>query len=231
MSSVHLIGGEKGGVGKSVVARVLAQWFIDRKCPFVAVDADTSHGALLRYYREFTQAADLESFASADQIMDRALGADRRVLVDLPAQSARTLKRWMDAGDVIGFARDMDVRLVAWHVSGGGFDSVNELSRVVGTFGDSVKYVVVRNFGRSAEFSQLDESNVMESVRAQGGCVVDMPALDGSTMYEIDRFGSSYWAAIHASEGDFVLSPMARRRAERWLAETYRALEAARDLL
>src|SRR6478609_11901137 len=107
MSTVHLVGGEKGGVGKSVVARALAQYFIDKDMRFVGVDADTSHGALLRYYSEFTQPADLESFASADQIMDRALAADRRVLVDLPAQSARSLKRWMEASDVVTFAKDM----------------------------------------------------------------------------------------------------------------------------
>ncbi len=31
MNKIHLIGGEKGGVGKSVVARVLAQYLIDKK--------------------------------------------------------------------------------------------------------------------------------------------------------------------------------------------------------
>ena len=30
MANIHLIGGEKGGVGKSVVARVLAQYMIDQ---------------------------------------------------------------------------------------------------------------------------------------------------------------------------------------------------------
>ena len=29
MANIHLIGGEKGGVGKSLVARVLAQYLID----------------------------------------------------------------------------------------------------------------------------------------------------------------------------------------------------------
>ena len=38
MSIVHLVGGEKGGVGKSVVARLLTQLFIDRSLPF---DNDT----------------------------------------------------------------------------------------------------------------------------------------------------------------------------------------------
>ncbi len=225
MSTVHWVGGEKGGVGKSVVARVLAQFFVQRELPFVGVDADTSHGALLRYYGDFTHGADLESFTSADQIMDRALGADRRVLVDLPAQSARQLKRWMDAADVVSFAREMDVRLVFWHVTDGGFDSVSELKRVLDTFGDSVQYVVVRNYGRSSDFSQLEESEVLAQLRALGGKVVDLPLLDSATMYKIDRFGSSFWAAVNATEGDYVLSFMERRRAHRWLEQSYKELE------
>ncbi|HRP28004.1 MAG TPA: mobilization protein, partial [Burkholderiaceae bacterium] len=34
-SKIHLIGGEKGGVGKSMLSRVLAQYFIDNELPFV----------------------------------------------------------------------------------------------------------------------------------------------------------------------------------------------------
>ena len=30
MGQIHFIGGEKGGVGKSFTARLLAQYFIDR---------------------------------------------------------------------------------------------------------------------------------------------------------------------------------------------------------
>lgn len=225
MSTVHLVGGEKGGVGKSVVARALAQYFVDRQLAFVAVDADTSHGALRRYYADFTQAVDLESFPSADQIMDRALAADRRVLVDLPAQSARLLKRWLDAGEVVNFAREMDVSLVLWHVSDGGFDSVNELQRAVETFGDSVNYVVVRNFGRSPEFSQLDKSPTLTALYAAGGRVMELPALDGETMYKIDSLGTSFWAAINSLGGEPGLSAMERRRAKRWLEQVYAAFD------
>ena len=49
---VHLIGGEKGGVGKSLVARLLAQYFIDHDLPFIGFDTDRSHGALLRFMQE-----------------------------------------------------------------------------------------------------------------------------------------------------------------------------------
>ena len=50
MANIHLIGGEKGGVGKSVVARVLAQYMIDKEIPFVGFDTDKSHGSLMRFY-------------------------------------------------------------------------------------------------------------------------------------------------------------------------------------
>ena len=226
MSTVHLVGGEKGGVGKSVVARVLAQFFIDKGYPFVCVDADNSHGAMLRYYGEFTQPADLTDFESADQIMDRALGADRRVLVDLPAQSASLLKAWLSAGDVVGFAKEMGVRLVFWHVSDGGYDSVTELDRVLGELTDQVDYIVVRNFGRSMEFRQLDESAAWGRAQELGARIVDLPKLDSQTMYKIDRLGSSFWAAANVEEGEFCLSAMERRRAKLWLESTYRALDS-----
>ncbi len=40
MATLNFIGGEKGGVGKSVAARVLAQYFIDKGLPFTGFDTD-----------------------------------------------------------------------------------------------------------------------------------------------------------------------------------------------
>lgn len=53
MANIHLIGGEKGGVGKSLVSRLLAQFMIDRSIPFLGFDSDRSHGALLRFYEGY----------------------------------------------------------------------------------------------------------------------------------------------------------------------------------
>jgi hypothetical protein len=233
MSTVHFIGGEKGGVGKSVVARVLAQYFIDRSLGFSAVDADGSHGALLRYYKDYSQAADLDAYDSADQIMDRALGADRRVLVDLPAQSARPLGRWLEASDVLGFAEEMSVNLAFWHVTDGGFDSINLLERVIDlASGNANRHaIVVRNLGRSNNFTQFDESPSRARLLEAGGRIIDLPALDPATMYKIDRYGSSLWAAIHAVDEERPLSPMERRRAKSWLDQCYAQLQRVEDLL
>lgn len=231
MSTLHLIGGEKGGVGKSVFARLLAQTFIDQGMNFVGIDADTSHGALLRFYGDYSHAVDLTSFESADQIMDRALGADRRVLVDLPAQSARFLRKWLDTGDVVNFSREMGVRLVFWHVTDGGYDSVAQLANVKETLGDDVLVVVVKNYGRSPEFSQLEESPLLSEMMHRGARVVTLPELEPATMYYIDKHSLSFWGAAHNASGDFALSPMSRRRVERWLRDAASGLMSAGDLL
>jgi len=229
MSTVHLVGGEKGGVGKSVVARLLAQSFIDRGLPFAALDADQSHGALARSYGDFTRAVDLARLESADQILDRALGADRRVLVDLPAQSHRALRRWIDATDVLALARDMDVRLVLWHVTDGGFDSVAHLGQLLDDFSNAVEYVVVKNEGRSRDFSQLEASPAYQRLLALGGRVVTLPELDPAIMYKVDRFSASFWAAVNAADGERALSPLERRRARLWVERAQAALATVED--
>jgi hypothetical protein len=43
-------------------------------------------------------------------------------------------------------------------------------------------------------------------------------------MYRIDRFGLSFWAAIHRSDGDATLRPLERQRVKLWLEKCYEAL-------
>ncbi len=225
MSTVHFIGGEKGGVGKSVVSRLLCQYCIDKDKPFAGIDADASHGALLRYYGAYSQPADLESFESADHIMDRALASERLVLVDLPAQSSRLLRRWMESGDVLNFAQEMGVALYFWHVTDGGFDSVSELERAFEYFSDTMRFVVVKNHGRSVDFSQFDESPVVTQLREVGGHIIDLPLLHAATMYKIDKKGSSFWAAINSHDDALSLLPMEKQRTKLWLRQAYEALD------
>ncbi len=226
MSRIHFIGGEKGGVGKSVVARLLAQWFVDRSIPFAAVDGELTPSALIRYYGDYTQPVDLASAESADQIMDRALGAERRVLVDLPAQSARSLQSWMSDANVIEFAKEMDIGLTFWHVSDGGFASVSEIERALRVFRRELQHVVVKNFGRSKDFTQFEESEAKRQLDELSGRVIELPELDPATMYRIDRLGLSFWAAIHRTDGEAILKPLERQRVKLWLERCFAELDA-----
>ncbi len=78
MKQLHFMGGEKGGVGKSVLSRILAQYLVDRNESFSVFDADRSHPAMLRYYRDYCSAVNLSRFSSADAIIEPAIDAGFR---------------------------------------------------------------------------------------------------------------------------------------------------------
>jgi hypothetical protein len=231
VSHIHFVGGEKGGVGKSVVARVLAQRFVDKSTPFAAVDGDLSSGSLVRFYRDFTQPVDLQLPDSADQIMDRALGSDRRVLVDLPAQSARSLWSWLTGANVLDFAREMGIGINFWHVSDGGFASVSEIERSLALFGDRLQHVVVKNHGRGRDFGQFEQSDAKRRLDELSGKVIELPELDATAMHKMDRLGASFWAAINQGEGESALRPLERQRVKLWLERCYRELDSLNGLV
>ena len=125
MATIHLIGGEKGGVGKSLMSRLLAQYFIDHSMPFIGFDADRSHGALLRFYASYTTPVIIDDFQSLDRMVESAAAEpDRRVLVDLAAQTHLPLSRWMEDSRLIETAKECNIQLRYWHVMDSGKDSI-----------------------------------------------------------------------------------------------------------
>jgi hypothetical protein len=218
MSTIDFIGGEKGGVGKSVVARLVAQYCIDRAIPFAAVDADSSHATLRRHYADHTRAVDLARIESADEIMALATEADRRVVVDLPAQSERLLLAWMLEANVLDLARECDVAIAFWHVLDDGKDSVLTLDRSIKRLGGSVRWRIVKNLGRGKEFSVFDASPTHAAALALGARVIELPELHATAMQKIDRTDASFWAAVNnPALGADTFTRMDRQRIKVWL--------------
>ncbi|HLX59682.1 MAG TPA: mobilization protein [Planctomycetota bacterium] len=225
MSSIHFIGGEKGGVGKSVVARLLAQYFVDRSTPFLIVDADRSHGAMQRFYADFTQPGDLDNFETTDHVLQLALDTDRRVLVDLPAQSDRLLHKWMDSNGIVELAAEHKIPLTFWHVMDGGQDSLNLLQVLLDRYGSSVNYVLVRNRGVGRDFSAFEKCKAKELADQLHARIITIEELHGPTMAKIDKLSASFWAAANNSEAG--LGVIERHRVKVWLRKAYSELEKA----
>jgi hypothetical protein len=90
-----------------------------------------------------------------------------------------------------------------------------------------MRFVVVKNHGRSVDFSQFDESPVVARLKEAGGLVLDLPLLHAATMYKIDKKGSSFWAAMNSLDDTLALLPMEKQRTKLWLRESYQAVEQA----
>ena len=229
MSSIDLIGGEKGGVGKSVVARLVAQHFINQGQPFVGFDSDRSHGALLRFYAGFASPVVVDRTESLDRIAEAAAdGPDRRVLVDLAAQTQEPLVRWLDESASLDLAAELGIEVRYWHVMDSGRDSVDLLRTLLDRFGDRLRYVLVLNELRGDDFSTLDRSGERERALALGARVVRLRRLQDAAMRKIDAGSASFWAAANGTSKDSSgLGLMERQRVRAWLKHAYAELDAA----
>jgi hypothetical protein len=231
MASINFIGGEKGGVGKSVVARVLAQYFIDQGHAFTGFDTDRSHTSFTRFYADYAAPVVVDTYEGLDLIAgvfaeESVVGLPPNVIVDLAAQTAAPLARWVKDSDLVSLMAEVGVTVNFWHVADAGKDSVDLLDRLVATYGAGPNYIVVKNLGRGSDFSQLDESAALKKASALGGQVVSLPALHEASMRKIDRQNASFWAAIHRKDGDDALGMLERQRVKTWLKGAYATLYA-----
>jgi len=227
MITINLVGGEKGGIGKSVLSRILVQYHIDRNIPFKAFDADLSHGALMRYYGEFSEPVNIQDYESADTIVEQAAESGENVVVDLPAQASAAIERWVMDSGLTEFGDDIGVKINLWHVMDDGTDSVRLLNKVLNVYGNGLNYILVKNHGRGSDFSYFDLSEAKERALSFGAQIIDLPALQAGAMRKIDRIGASLWAA--ANNKDEALGPtlgmLERQRVRVWLANTYKLLD------
>ena len=226
---VHLIGGEKGGVGKSMVSRLLAQYFIDHDIPFLGFDTDRSHGSLMRFYAGYASPVLIDRYEALDTIIESSIDQPgRRVLVDLAAQTHEPLTKWMEESGVLDLADVSGLAIHYWHVMDSGRDSVDLLKRLLDRFGHRLRYVLVRNQLRGDDFSQLEQSGELERALGLGAKVVNLKRLHDAVVQKIDASNSSFWSAKNGSSSTAgKLGLMERQRLKLWMSHAYGEITAA----
>jgi len=225
MSKVHFVGGDKGGVGKSVVARVLVARCIERGLPFRAFDADGSHGALLRHYPGQAQPVDLADVEQADTLLTAVEAMpDGRVIVDLPARGDGAIAAWLAEGGIASLAAEMGIALVFWHVMDDGKDAIAALGRGLERHPPPARHIVVENLGRGFRFALFDQSPARAAADAAHVPIIQLPELHPPLMRKLDRSDASFGAATDGSQAGAALGPGERQRLKIWLSACFEQL-------
>lgn len=224
MGKVHFIGGEKGGVGKSMTARVLAQYYIDHEWPFLGFDCDASHGTFSRFYQDYASPV----LVGDDDSLDGVLAAveedpQRDFIIDLAAQSAQPINRWIEETDVFGLLDELGMQVVWWHVMDDGADSVTLLSEVLARYASQpVAFVVVQNRGRGESFERFAQSETHQQASDQKATLIELPRLHAKLTQKIDFNNSSFWAVANDRS---LMNIAERQRMKVWLRHAYTQLE------
>jgi len=179
MGNLHFIGGEKGGVGKSFTARLLAQYYIDKKRAFVGFDTDQSHQTFSRFYGEFTSTINVNEEGSLDNIIDSAEShPESDILVDLAAQTLGPLSDWLEETELFSLMQDMGFKSYFWHVMDDGADSLQVLRQQFQRFENAdIQFVIVLNEGRGDDFSGFESSDAHRWALDHGAKIMEITRL------------------------------------------------------
>ena len=222
MASINFIGGEKGGVGKSVTARLLAQYLIDKNLAFTGFDTDRSHFSFNRFYADYASPVVVDSYEGLDLIVTAFEdNPEQNVIVDLAAQTSTPLAKWINDASLFELFADMGVTVNLWHVMDDGRDAVDLLGKLVDTYGAGPNYVVVENHGRGSNFVLLKNSHALQKAQTLGAQHVILPRLHDACMRNIDQHNTSFWKAINNRESPDALGLLERQRVKTWLKNCY----------
>ena len=227
MANIHLVGGEKGGVGKSMVARVIAQYLIDKEIPFRGFDTDRSHRSLLRFYSDYATPITVDRYESLDAIMEIAIeNPDTRILVDLAAQAYDPLVKWLDESGVLEIADESGIVICYWQVMDSGKDSVDLLKKLLDRFESRLDYVLVLNQLHGDRFDIFERSEEKKWALELNAKIISIRQLHQVVAMKIDASNASFWAARQKSEPDtHGLGLLERQRVRMWLKDAYEQIE------
>lgn len=233
MGTIHFVGGEKGGVGKSMTSRLLAQYCIDRHQTFLGFDTDQSHHTFSRFYNDFTAPVIIDDFTSMDTIIEAAeKNPEATLIIDLAAQTARHLFRWIDEADMFALLESLGFTSYLWHVVDGGVDSARLLEGLLDglaeRFDDAPasvakpQVILAKNYGRGESFEAFEACAMYTRAIAANVAVVELPALHAKLAQKVDFNSSSFWAAANNIS---VMSLTERHRVKLWLQNIYASFD------
>ncbi|ELS02711.1 hypothetical protein Xen7305DRAFT_00024290 [Xenococcus sp. PCC 7305] len=227
-SALHFFGGEKGGVGKSVVCKTVIQLYLDRQIPVVLYDTDRSNPDVIRCYRsEVTSKVAVLSEGeryedSANEIYNTAIL--NRVIVNLPAQVLNPLKNWILDNELFEVAAEDGVQLYHWFTSDGGYDSLHLAKNCLKTFQSQMPMIFIRNHGKTDDWSGFeDDSELLELLQQYQVPVIDFPKLPGAAAKNrMDRDSLTFGQV--RQNPDF--SSIDKQRVRKFLREAYFAFDS-----
>ena len=151
---------------------------------------------------------------------------DRRVLIDLAAQTQAPLTRWMDESQLLEVASEIGLHIRYWHVMDNGRDSVDLLRRLFEHYEKRLNYVTVKNHLRGDDFSLLDRSGLMERAQELNAPIISIRRLSEGAINKIDAHSTSFWAAARTDTKEAgALGILERQRVRTWLKSAYEELD------
>ncbi|MDZ7883030.1 MAG: hypothetical protein U5N53_08995 [Mycobacterium sp.] len=205
---VFIIGADKGGVGKTTVARLLLDYFRANGIDFKAFDTEHPAGGLKRFFPERVDVVDLTKSNDQMKVFDN-IGATQATVIDIRAGLLTpTLKLLSDIG-FFELAKANKLRIVVLHVLGPAAQSLEEIAPVVNSLAAS-RHVPVKNHINDTDYATPAGAITINKLDEEAAKAVDALAVPFN---DFTNTASS-----------FVL----RGKTKKWMVDVFAQFEAAK---
>ena len=171
---IHLIDGEKGGVGKSWLAFVMAEYLRSKLIQFYLYAADRSNPTAASRYKDKERYAEfyddsvhytlfsenIKKIDEPDVLLEMAM--QRTIVLDLPAQVHYPLTSWIEEKDIFDLSQANQIDWVRWFVCNGENDSIQILIASA-EFYKNQPTVVVKNCGLCDDWDYFDRHEELQA--------------------------------------------------------------------
>ena len=197
---IHLVGGEKGGSGKSFFSKAFIEYCELINLNLMIIDADKSNADIFKLYcnHKIVEQAffsdDDKRMKEADIIFESALSGNN-VLVNLPAQVFHKLISWIQGSDLIQVAFENNIQFIKWFVCNGGVQSADFFIQSINKL--NVPHVFVKNLGLCKKWDFIEDMpNFIQAKNKYKFLSMDFPEFPYWERNRIDQLNITFNQAL-----------------------------------
>jgi len=199
--AVIVVGADKGGVGKTTVARTLLDYFVANNVPTRAFDTEAPRGTLRRFHPDLAEVVDVTMVPDQMKIFDTLSTSDAKVtIIDVRAGLlSPTLAALRDIG-FLEAAKKGQLTFVVFHILGSSIASLDEIAETARFVADG-RYFLVKNFINNTTFFEWDTTTYNSYFKKMKDAVeITIPKLN-EMAYEQVELASVPFVTFVANKG------------------------------
>jgi hypothetical protein len=195
-----MVGADKGGVGKTTVARALLDYFSANNVIARAFDTEHPRGTLQRFHPDITQIVDITQTPDQMRILDTLNTSQVKVTVlDTRAGALTTsLEALRDVG-FLDAVKNGEFNFMLFHILGPSIASLDEIAETA-PFVTDANYFLVKNYINDSTFFDWDPATLQTYFgKVKNASEVTIPKLNAMAYEQVDLAGTP-WSTFVANK-------------------------------
>lgn len=200
-----VVGADKGGVGKTTIARALLDYLAANNVLTRAFDTETPRGTLRRFHPDLTTIVDLTSTSDQMKIIDTLGTAEVKVsVIDVRAGGLEPALQALQDTGFLDAVREGEVTFILLHVLGSSIASLDEIAEVA-PYVEDADYFLVKNHVNDTTFFEWDpvtHRRYFDKVETAGE--ITIPKLNELSYEQVELAGTPFssFVANRSADGE-----------------------------